>query len=192
MTLIRSYNTLNKRVFLFEVNMEEIWKDVVGYEDYFRVSESGKIFSKRTKKELNLTIGKTGYKQFSTRFGGRKGKAKLFKVHILVCEAFNGPRPNAEQKYALHWDDDKLNNHYTNLRWGSLSENSHDAIRNGVLDLKRLIAKGEENPSSKLNNLAVLDIVNNFNNLEIKKREDKIKHYMGKYRDWETDRKSVV
>lgn len=98
--------------------MEEIWKDVVGYGSYFKVSESGRVYSKRTNKELKLTINKKGYKQFCTRFDGRKGKSKVFKVHMIVCEAFNGQRPNAEQIYALHWDDNKLNNHYTNLRWG--------------------------------------------------------------------------
>lgn len=31
-----------------------------------------------------------------------------------------------------HWDDDPANNTVENLRWATLSENSYDAIRNGV------------------------------------------------------------
>lgn len=77
---------------------EEIWKDVVGYEDYFKVSESGKIYSKRSGRELSTIIGKTGYRCFSTRLEGRKGKSLVLKVHILVCEAFHGPRPVAFAK----------------------------------------------------------------------------------------------
>jgi hypothetical protein len=30
--------------------MQEIFKDVVGYENYFKVSNYGKVFSKRTNK----------------------------------------------------------------------------------------------------------------------------------------------
>lgn len=160
---------------------KEIWKDVVGYEEYFKVSEFGRIYSKRTNKELKLTVGKTGYKQFSTRFGGRKGKAKLFKVHILVCEAFNGQRPNQQQIYALHWDDNKLNNHYTNLRWGSKSENVRDLIRNGKFTAHLNHKKGQDNPDSKLTNEDVLDIITNFTELELPSRGKRILFYAEKF-----------
>lgn len=49
-------------------------------------------------------------------------------VHILVIEAFIGPRP--EGMMTCHWDDDKLNNHYTNLRWGTHGDNQRDSVRN--------------------------------------------------------------
>jgi hypothetical protein len=29
---------------------EEIWKDAIGYEEYFRISNFGNVFSKRTNK----------------------------------------------------------------------------------------------------------------------------------------------
>lgn len=159
---------------------EEIWKDVVGYEEYFMVSESGRIFSKRTNKILKLIKGKTGgYLQFSTRLHGRKSKAKMFKVHVLVCEAFNGPMPNEIQKYALHWDDNKENNHYTNLRWGSLSENVRDSIRNGTFRTLKL--EGEQNGSSILKEKDVLNIYFGFNLLPFIKREDRIAYLMQMY-----------
>lgn len=161
---------------------EEIWKDVVGYEEYFRVSESGRIFSKRTNKILKLTRSKDkGYLQFSTRFGGRKGKAKMFKVHVLVCEAFNGPRPNEIQKYALHWDDDKENNHYTNLRWGSLSENSKDCVRNGISRAPENALRGEANPLSKLLEKNIFEIIGNFSELTLDSRRKRILYYANKF-----------
>jgi hypothetical protein len=50
-------------------------------------------------------------------------------VHSLVLEAFVGPRPT--DLVACHWDDVPSNNHLSNLRWGSLSDNMRDRIRNG-------------------------------------------------------------
>lgn len=49
-------------------------------------------------------------------------------VHRLVLEAFVGPRPAGMQ--GLHNDDDKLNNHVANLRWGTQADNARDAVRN--------------------------------------------------------------
>jgi hypothetical protein len=49
----------------------------------------------------------------------------------MVLEAFVGPCP--EDKHGgLHWDDDKDNNTLSNLRWGTMSENMQDQLRNGV------------------------------------------------------------
>lgn len=57
------------------------------------------------------------------------GKFKRAKVSHLVLEEFVGPRPPG--CIALHWDDDPTNNRATNLRWGTYSDNSRDAVRNG-------------------------------------------------------------
>jgi hypothetical protein len=158
---------------------EEIWKDVVGYEYYFKVSESGKIFNKRSGRELSTIVGKTGYRCFTTRLNGRQSKALVLKVHILVCEAFHGPRPNDIQIYALHWDDDKLNNHYNNLRWGSRSENAKDSVRNGKYSNN--YQTGEDVKNSKLTEQAVLDILENFENILVGNKSRKIEHFMRKY-----------
>lgn len=65
-----------------------MFKDVVGFEEYFSISDDGKIFSKRTNKELKQTISKTGYLTVATKIGGRNGLNKCFKIHILVAKAF--------------------------------------------------------------------------------------------------------
>jgi hypothetical protein len=57
------------------------------------------------------------------------GKNNSRLVHILVLEAFVGPRPDGA--YGLHWDDDPSNNRVENLRWGTPSENMYDKVRNG-------------------------------------------------------------
>lgn len=50
-------------------------------------------------------------------------------VHVLVLEAFDGPRPFAGAE-GRHLDDDKLNNNHSNLVWGTKSENNLDRERN--------------------------------------------------------------
>ena len=51
-------------------------------------------------------------------------------MHVLVAEAFLGPKPTP-QSVVLHWDDVPANNHVENLRWGTRADNHKDAMRNG-------------------------------------------------------------
>lgn len=44
------------------------------------------------------------------------------KIHQLVCEAFHGPAP-FQGAVVIHVDEDGLNNHADNLRWGTQREN---------------------------------------------------------------------
>jgi hypothetical protein len=55
--------------------------------------------------------------------------AKQFLVHRLVLLAFVGPAPEGME--GCHWDDDPLNNHLSNLRWGTPGDNGLDCVRNG-------------------------------------------------------------
>jgi hypothetical protein len=50
-------------------------------------------------------------------------------IHVLVCEAFHGPPPPGA--WALHRDDNPLNNTPENLYWGTPSDNEYDKVRNG-------------------------------------------------------------
>lgn len=52
-------------------------------------------------------------------------------VHRLIAEAFLGPAPQGKP-LVLHWDDNPTNNRVSNLRWGDLSDNQRDAVRNGT------------------------------------------------------------
>lgn len=57
---------------------------------------------------------------------------KQRRVHILVAEAYV---PNLEPKHntiVLHKDSDKKNKHYTNLKWGTISENTKQAYEEGM------------------------------------------------------------
>lgn len=123
--------------------MEE-WKDVIGHEQYFKVSSYGRIYSKRSSKILSQTVLKTGYYSIATRIGGRKGKPICFKVHRLVAEAFIENEDN--KPFVNHKDGDKLNNEKENLEWCTQSENILHALRIGLL----VPLKMEESPHSKI------------------------------------------
>lgn len=49
-------------------------------------------------------------------------KRKAYKVHRLVCEAFNGPPP-PHRDVVMHIDENAANNRPNNLRWGTQKDN---------------------------------------------------------------------
>ncbi|WOL22926.1 HNH homing endonuclease [Escherichia phage vB_EcoM_JNE01] len=122
----------------------EEWRDVVGYEDHFQVSNKGRIYSKRTNKILVQGTNKKGYKVLSTRIGGRTGVCKCFRVHILVAQAFISNPHN--KPIVNHKDGNKQNNEDWNLEWSTYSENTNHAYKNGLT----IPLKGTEQVQSKL------------------------------------------
>ena len=118
----------------------EVWKDVVGYGDYFKVSNLGNVYSKRSNKLLKQHLHVNGYYTIATKVGGRCGKNICFKVHRLVAKAF---LPNIENKPLVnHIDGVKTNNNVNNLEWCTAKENTDHAIKIGLLDhSKRSVIK---------------------------------------------------
>ena len=53
------------------------------------------------------------------------------RVHILVAEAYV-PNPN-NYKVVLHLNNNKTDNNYTNLKWGTVSENTKQAFTDGLV-----------------------------------------------------------
>lgn len=152
-------------------------KDVVGYEDYFQVTEDGQVWSKRTNKFLKQTISKTGYYAISTRLGGRKGIPKYFKVHRFVAQAYI---PNPENKpHVNHIDGNKLNNHISNLEWCTPSENIQHAYDTGLINKDSL--KGENSFSAKLTNDQVRQIREHFKNHTFKNKSQFCLYYADLY-----------
>ena len=108
--------------------MNETWKPVIGWPEY-EVSSLGRVRSLKRKnpKILTNTLTNWGYH----RVGLCIGKASYTrKVHILVAEAFIGPRPNG--LWCLHRDGNKLNNIPSNLYWGTHQDNVNDAMHHGT------------------------------------------------------------
>lgn len=51
-------------------------------------------------------------------------------IHLLVLEAFRGPRPSKRHEGA-HWDNDRANAKLSNLRWATKEEQWDDRRRHG-------------------------------------------------------------
>jgi NUMOD4 motif/HNH endonuclease len=118
----------------------EIWKDIKGYEGLYQISNYGNItncrnysaktHSNKTKfgKLLKPRPNNCGY----LRIGLYKDrKVKFFFIHRLVAQHFiSNP---LDKKMVNHIDGNKLNNHFINLEWVTLSENVKHAYANNLV-----------------------------------------------------------
>jgi len=105
--------------------MTEKWLPIEGFEHY-QVSNLGKV--KGTNGVLKAFPSNAGYFQVWLS----KSKVTVKSVHVLVCTAFNGPKPSETTK-CLHRDDNKANNCSDNLYWGTAEQNMADALTNGLI-----------------------------------------------------------
>lgn len=106
----------------------EEWRDVVGYEGLYEISNHGRVKSYHTRfkkpRILKTSMTTTGYRKVELV----KNKIKKSrKIHRLVAEAFI---PNEENKpYINHIDSNPINNNVDNLEWCTQKENMiHSAI----------------------------------------------------------------
>lgn len=120
---------------------QEEWRDVVGYEDAFQVSNLGRVRSKRRvlqfsdKKPdrvhlgriLKTQIDKWGYERVRVSYHDTK---ITFKVHRLVAQAFLQNQRSKPQ--VNHVNGVKSDNRVTNLEWSTNGENQVHARRMGL------------------------------------------------------------
>lgn len=107
-------------------------KDIKGFENYYSVSDDGKIFSKVRRKYLKLNYKKNGYVYVTLQV---KNKKFTKRVHRLVAEAFIKNPDN--KPFVNHIDGDKSNNSIKNLEWVTGKENNVHAIRTGLFNPKK-------------------------------------------------------
>lgn len=123
--------------------MEEIWKDIIGWNGLYQVSNLGRV------KRIYLVSKKTKILKPSPFIGGywiatlcNEGRAKKFYIHRLVAIAFI-PNPNNDPQ-VNHKDGNKKNNYWLNLEWNSSKKNIEHSYRFGLAKI------GEKRTSSKL------------------------------------------
>ena len=114
---------------------KEILKPIEEFPGYF-VSNLGKVYSNSPRRgfyELTPRPNKDGYLRVALKKAGVKretgstrnqGKGKTFQrsVHLLVAEAFLGPKPNPKSQVD-HINNQRDCNHINNLRYISSSDN---------------------------------------------------------------------
>lgn len=110
---------------------EEVWKEITGYEGYYRVSNFGRIESlnyegRGIRRILKTHHSSQEYDKVALR-NWSTGKQTTITVHRIVATHFI---PNPENLPQInHKDGDKYNNHVDNLEWCSPSENTLHAYR---------------------------------------------------------------
>lgn len=110
------------------------YRDIKGFEGYYKISEYGDILNVRTGRIRKLKPNVThGYLEVDLY---KNGKAYYKRINRLVAENFLDDVPeNIENYVVMHLDNNKLNNHYSNLKWGTISENTQQAYDDNLITL---------------------------------------------------------
>lgn len=119
------------------------WRNVVGYESLYKVSNYGEIKAKRrviyafidgerqpisVSKEKQLSLVNHGNGYLYVTLVDELGKRKNHYIHRLVAEAFLPNPGNLPQ--VNHIDYDRKNNKVTNLEWCTAIENARHSSCN--------------------------------------------------------------
>ena len=154
-------------------NMEEIWKDIPGYEGYYQVSNIGRVKSlerivhyKPGSKSANphkshivreriLTqrVADTGYYVVTLSKGAKR---KIALVHRLIACSFITNKDPAAMRDINHKDGCRTNNDIDNLEWCTRSYNVNYGNRNDT------VARKNTNHPAKSTPVFSIDMDGNF------------------------------
>lgn len=111
--------------------MKEIWKDIMGYEGLYKISNWGRVYSLMSGKELKQASDKDGYFTVTLHNNGEK---KSFRVHRLVANHFISFVPEEgktiDDYVVNHKDERKGNNYISNLEFITIEANNNYGNRN--------------------------------------------------------------
>lgn len=121
--------------------MQEIWKDIKGYEGYYKISNKGRIksllfqsnvWNKKYSREKILR-----YRGYTPKTGYRialwkDGVAKDFLVARLAAFTFFGKDISDRKLTVNHKDGNRMNNDINNLELVSLKQNIIHGFRTGL------------------------------------------------------------
>ena len=100
--------------------MNEIYKDIQGYEGKYQISNLGNVYSLITNKILKPRLTLDGYYQVDLCKNGVK---KHLYIHRLVAQSFLDNPKN--YKIVNHKDENSMNNIVSNLEWCDSTYNNN-------------------------------------------------------------------
>lgn len=130
----------------------EQWKEVEGYSRY-TVSTFGRVWD--TKNDCEVSQVLNGIPQYYyVNMTNNDNQRKMERVNRLVAIAFVDGR-SEEFDVSDHKDRNKLNNHYTNLRWTDHSGNQRNLENSVYFDDVHILdfTKKYENPKAAYQNI---------------------------------------
>ena len=123
--------------------MQEVWKDIPGYEGLYQVSNLGRVYAlpkewignkgcknSHNGKYLSINYSSKGYSRVLLC---SKGINKTREIHQLVAEAFLSHKPCGYKLVVDHIDNDKSNNNLDNLQLISQRENTSKNSSKSIL-----------------------------------------------------------
>ena len=147
-----------------QLSISEIYKQHDIYKR-LEISNHGNIRDFKTKRPKYWNVNKQGYRVVQVKV---EGKRKTLKVHRLVAEMFlDPPKEELILKCSLeHWnkvlvkhlDNNKTNNHISNLQWCDLKDNTNQAWVDGLIRPRI----GSSNGRSKLTESVVHKVCQDF------------------------------
>lgn len=94
------------------------------------------------------------------------GVQRKIRVHLLVCEAFHGPKPFPDAE-VRHLNGVRTDNRAENLAWGTAAENQHDRVLHGTA----VTSRGEQHPNAALTEKQVQGIRSRYADGGVLQRE---------------------
>lgn len=144
--------------------MKEIWKPIPGYENFYKISNLGRVKSLKRKVFYNdhrlyrinpeklkkLTIHNKKY--YKVTLTDKNLIAKQYCVHRLMAWAFLGIQKKGIE--VRHINGDGLDNNINNLCYGKKSDNMRDAVQH------KRFSMSDWHPNAKLSKEQILYIRN--------------------------------
>lgn len=137
--------------------MKEEWRDVEGFEGFYKISNMGRLKSmggwcgtaKRKESIRSTGFTRDGYEKVRLLY---HGKDRTCRIHRLVAETFI---PKLDGKETVnHIDGNKKNNCVSNLEWTDRKEQMYHAYSLGL----KTSRVGSNNSNSKLSDDDVREI----------------------------------
>lgn len=133
-THLLPYKDTHKEYYNLRVNSEVIkYSLTANYRDKFFVSKRGRVY-----KYLGLNIWKEVPYSITIHYNGIKPKYYVYvyinRKHISLSRLVASvwvKKLKPSYNVVMHLDDDRLNNKYTNIQWGTQSQNVKMSVKKG-------------------------------------------------------------